>query len=435
MDIKTIQEIIEKDATRREAIATSRRYYDNENDILTTGVSPSDGSKDPLRSADNRISNNFYQDMVDEKASYMFTYPVLFDLDNNKELNDLVVTTLGDEFEAISKELCIEASNCANSWLHYWIDADTKEFEYDVVETNQVIPVYDNTLKKRLKEVYRYYEDTIEGHKLVIFEHWTTSNFDKYYFKGSIASGDLKPAGDPEMLLHNLGRVPFIQFANNHRQQSDLKKTKSLIDLYDKVLSGFANDLEDIQQIIYILEDYGGEDLKEFLGDLKRYKAVKTDTGNGGGGVKTLQIDIPVEARKVILDELPKLIYNAGQALEKNVESFGQASGVALKFFYRKLELKAGLTETEFKKGFNELIRAILRHFNKDDKVKIQQTYTRNMISNDLEDAQIAQASMNILPRKLIWKKHPWSEDADYTEELWKEEEKELDPYDDIANE
>ncbi len=274
MDLKTIKSIIQSDNTRRQEIAISRKYYDNENDIVRTGVNPSSSDSDPLRNADNRISNNYHQDMVDEKASYMFTYPVLFDLDNNKELNKLIANTLGDDFESITKDLCIEASNCAASWIHYWIDTDTNNFEYAIVDTEQIIPIYDGTLKKGLDGIYRYYESTVNGVDAVIFEHWTRDTFTKYYLKGSINSSDLKVLAAPEEVLHNLGRVPFIEFANNRRKQSDLKKYKHLIDLEDKVLSGFANDLEDIQQIIYILEDYGGEDLKEFLGDLKRYKAI-----------------------------------------------------------------------------------------------------------------------------------------------------------------
>ncbi len=55
---------------------------------------------------------------------------------------------------------------------------------------------------------------------------------------------------------------------------------------------------------------------------------------------KTLEIEIPVEARKVILEILKKQIYESSQGLQQDVESVGNASGVALKFFYRKLELK-----------------------------------------------------------------------------------------------
>lgn len=423
MNVEQIKKIIENDYNRRETILKNKEYYDNNNDILKTGVNPNNDDSDPLRNADNRISHNFHQLLVDEKASYMFTYPVLFDLNNNVELNKKVTEALGDDFESISKELCIEASNCSNAFLHYWIDDENKKFEYALVKTEQVIPVLSNTLKKKLVEVYRYYESKVEQQSVVIFEHWTDKEFTKYTLKGNLSeiSGMFLPE---ETVVHELGVVPFIEFRNNNRNQSDLSKYKSLIDLFDKVVSGYANDLEDIQQIIYILENYGGEDLKEFLSDLKRYKTIKTenDGAGSGGGVKTLQIEIPVEARNKILELVKKQIYESGQGLQQDTESVGNASGVALKFFYRKLELKAGLTETEFKKGFNQLIRAILRYLKQDENVKIQQTYTRNMISNDVENSQIARNSVGIISNKTIRKNHPWAEDPEFEEKQIEEE-------------
>ena len=200
------------------------------------------------------------------------------------------------------------------------------------------------------------------------------------------------------------------------KQTDDLKKYKDLLDIYDKVLSGFANDLEDIQQLIYILENYGGEDLKEFLGDLKRYKTVKTETGADGrtnGGLKTLQIEIPVEARKTILEILEKRIYKAAQSLDMDNSNFGNSSGVALKFFYRKLELKAGLLQIEFERGFNQLIRAILQYLGITEYKTINQTWTRNMISNDLENAQIAVESKDVISDETIIKNHPWVENPE----------------------
>ena len=50
----------------------------------------------------------------------------------------------------------------------------------------------------------------------------------------------------------------------------DLKNIKPLIDVYCKVFSGFVNDLEDIQEVIFVLTNYGGADLGQFLRDLIR---------------------------------------------------------------------------------------------------------------------------------------------------------------------
>lgn len=296
-------------------------------------------------------------------------------------------------------------------------------FQYATIETEQCKPIFDGKLKKKLIGFYRYYEISEEDERYnvksyVIFEFWDNKHCEKYKFKGNLSGTGLTYMPEAyEEFEHELGEVPFIEFKNNRNMISDLKKYKDLIDIYDKVMSGYANDLEDIQQLIYILENYGGEDLKEFLGDLKRYKAIKTESTASGtkGGVSTLQIEIPVEARNSILDILKKQIYESGQALQQDNENFGNASGVALKFFYRKLELKAGLTQVEFEKGFNQLIRAIMRFLNISDwKTKlIIQTWTRNMISNDLENAQIAVESKDVVSDETIIKNHPWVEDPE----------------------
>jgi len=341
---------------------------------------------------------------------------------------------LGEDFRRKIKNIATEASNCGTAWLHYWIK-DNKDFKYEIVDTEQIIPIYSNTLERELTAVIRYYtvleeqdEGVGEDKAILKVQYWTNKDMLEYKFQ------DNTTAGEPTTvkITHKLGEVPFIEFANNAKKSSDLSRYKPQLDLYDRVMSGYANDLEDIQQIIYILEDYGGEDLGEFLGELKRYKTVKTESNpNGGssGGLKTLQIDIPVEARKVILEILKKQIYESGQALQQDVESVGNASGVALKFFYRKLELKSGLMETEFRSGLNKLAKAVLKFLNMDAK-KIQQTYTRNMISNDLENAQIAQISVGIIPDKFILNNHPWVDDVEEAERLLEEERK--DEYEDL---
>ncbi|MGL5642512.1 MAG: phage portal protein, partial [Paraclostridium sp.] len=112
------------------------------------------------------------------------------------------------------------------------------------------------------------------------------------------------------------------------------------------------------------------------------------------------------------------------QGLQQDTESVGNASGVALKFFYRKLELKSGLLETEFKSAYNKLVRAILKFLSIDENKNINQTWTRNMISNDLETAQIAQMSLGVIPNKFIYQNHPWIDNPEEAEKLMKEEEK-----------
>lgn len=419
MDINKIKKIIQSDYDRRRQILIEKRYYENDNLIKDKGILPTNA--DPIRNADNRVSHNFHQLITDEKTAYMFTYPVLFDV-GDKDQNKTIKEALGDDFKSESANLCTNATNSKVAWLHYWID-ESKKFQYAVVETEQCIPVFDGKLKKNLICFYRYYEEfeedeTAKRKEYVIFEFWDKAHCEKYKFKGNLQGTGLTYMPEAyEDFEHDFEDVPFIEFKNNRNFTSDLNKYKDLIDIYDKVISGYVNDIEDIQQIIYILENYGGEDLKEFNNTLKRYKAIKVGLDEQGvkGDVRTLSIEIPVEARNSILEIIKKQIYESGQALQQDTENFGNASGVALKFFYRKLELKSGLTQIEFEKGFNKLVRAIMKYLNIPDwnNKAIIQTWTRNMISNDLENAQIAIQSKDVISDETILKNHPWVEDPE----------------------
>ena len=429
MKLNRVLDLIKTNEAFFDKCREGKKYYSNKNDILEKGVcstSKESVGDDVLRHADNRVTHSFHPLLTDEKASYMFTYEPIIDVDDNENnVNSVVNEILGDNFSRKLKNLCIESTNCGVAWLHYWIDDKNQEFKFEKVNTEEVIPITDSSLEKNILEIIRYYdvseyidEETTAKKVYRYIEVWNDKEFTKY----KLDAGATVPV-NTETYTHQLGRVPFIKFANNMNETGDLDKYKKQIDLYDKVMSGYANDMEDIQQIIYILENYGGQDLDEFKTNLKRYKTIEVESNQiqGKGDFRTIQIDIPVEARKVILEELKKQIYEFAQGLQQDVESFGNASGVALKFFYRKLELKCGVTETEFRGGISELVGAILRYKGIPYK-KIQQTYTRNMISNDVENAQIAQQSVGVVPTKVILQNHPWIDDVDEALKLLDEE-------------
>ena len=414
----------------KDAITVGKDYYHNKTLIKETGVVPKTKSN-VLRNADNRIAHNFHQLLVDEKVAYMFTYPILIDIDDNEAINERVDDVLGQEFTRKMKDLGVEASNTGCAWLHYWAN-EKNEFKYEKVESEQIIPFYSDDLERELIEVLRTYkvveyDDNLTAIEFIVVEDWTKDTFDQYKFRYTIDGQDESQLNG---IRHNFGRVPFIPFANNSDETSDLIKYKDLVDLYDRVVSGYANDIEDIQEVMWIVTNYDGKS-GDFLKDVKKYKTIfLEDEGDGAkGDVKTLSVEIPVEARNSLLELLKKQIYESGQGLQQDNENFGNASGVALKFFYRKLELKAGLLETEFRESINKLVEAILDFYHLPYK-KISQVWSRNMIASDLETSQIATQSVGIIPEKLILQNHPWVDDVDEAERLLeKEEEKEVESF------
>ena len=438
MDIETMKQLIKKyepgHATFVTRAAVAERYYRNETDILFRDK-PKDKEKEesdnPLRNADNRIPRNFHGLIVNQKAAYAFTAPPLFDVGSTAS-NKRITEALGDEYAKNCMELCVNAANTSIGWVHY--GQGDSGFEWAVVPSEQIIPVFDRSLKRRLIGVMRVYPDIDDttGDNYTVYEYWTDAECQAFRRR----TGDelelltyYDMFMDPESgdmvadYRHDFGEVPFIPFYNNNIHTDDLRNIKPLIDVYDKVYSGFINDLDDIQELIFVLSGYGGQDLNEFLSDLKKYKAIKIESDEDGS-VSTLNIEIPIEARNSVLEATRKAIFEQGQGFDPQPENFGNQSGEALKFMYSLLEMKTGLMETEFKLGFARLVRAICKSLGIQCGTIIQ-TWTRTCIKNDTEQAQICKDSVGIVSKKTILKAHPLVEDADAEIKQLEKEEKE----------
>lgn len=441
MDIEEIKKLIRKyqaghtDFVRQ--IAKARAYYRNETDIMFPPLKEEREKKEkPLRNADNRIPFNFHGLLVNQKASYMFTAPPLFDLGEKKANKDLV-KFLGDKYPKLCKDLCIEASNCTVGWLHVWCDKKST-WKYAIVPAEQVIPVWSDSLEKELLGVFRSYQniDDDTGDTYIIYEYWNETECAAYRLKAGDELDQLLPYQmflvDPmlceyaDTYQHGVGEVPFFPFFNNNIDTDDLKNIKPLIDTYCKVFSGFVNDLEDIQEVIFVLTNYGGANLGQFLRDLKDYKAIQIESDGDGdhSGVSTLTIELPVEAREKLLEITRKCIFEQGMGIDPDPQNFGNSSGVALQFLYSLLEQKAGLQETEFRLGFGRFIRCVCRLNGisiKDD--TIVQTWTRTSVQNDQELSQIATQSKGIISDETIVAHHPWVDDSEKEMELLQEQE------------
>lgn len=393
------------------------RYYRNQPDILYEPAKKDDEGN-PLRNADNRIPRNYHGLLVNQKAAYMFTAPPLFDVGTNAG-SDKVMECMGDDYADQCMQLCVNAANAAIAWVHYW--EDESGFQWGVIPSEEIMPLWDNSLRRRLLGVVRTYKELDEenGKTYCVYELWT-----KEYTQAFRSVTDLSVTEglnyynrfiDPtsgEMIAdmkHDWEDVPFIPFFNNNIGTNDLVNVKKLIDVYNKVYSGFINDLDDVQELIFVLTNYGGTDLNGFLQDLKKYKTINVDEN---GALNTLNIEIPIEARKEVLDSTRKAIFEQGQGFDPQPETFGNQSGVALKFMYAKLEMKAGMTEVKFKTGFAKLIRAICRFYNIPC-TKIIQTWTRTCIQNDTELAAICQQSVGVVSRRTVLRNHPFVEDVD----------------------
>lgn len=438
MEIEVLKKLIKEQMPDHEKntqfIEEGERYYQNDNDILTSkdpvDANNNGSDKDnPLRSADNRISHPWHQLLVDQKASYTMTIPPSFDVEDD-EMNEEITKLLGDAFGKVAKDLAINASNSGVSWLHYWKDEEYGNFfRYAIVDSKQIIAIHSAKLIGKLEGVLRFYADYDEkGDKIIVYEFWNEKECHAFYRPASKGVDDLNEyqmfeiidisedstVGYTNVFEHDWpGRTTFIPLKNNTLGQPDLKKYKRLIDVYDKVYSGFVNDVDDIQEIIFVLTNYGGEDKREFLNDLKKFKMIKVDADedDAESGVETLAIDIPIEARTKILEMTREAIFTHGQGVDPQRNIGQNNSGKALQHMYSLLELKASMLETEFRLGFSELVRAILQYSGHDPDVEITQSWERTAINDDLDTAEVLTRVASFSSQEALAKANPIVED------------------------
>lgn len=408
------------------------RYYLNKNDITDKKPRFND-QKSPLRRADNKISSNFHQLLVDQKVNYLAS--VKPDLDLGKdELNKQLTDQLGSSFDNVLQQLSINASLGGVGWLHVWHSEKEKQFKYAVVKTNQIQAIYNNDMERDLLAVVRSYKNIDEdGKEYTYTEYWTKKDVSYFKHTSSIDSltVDNRITVRPDEYLdetervnivdHDFGRVPFIFFNNNSMQTADLIRYKGLIDAYDAVYNGFMNDLEDIQQVILILKGYEGTELEDFW-DMIKSQVVKLGDDNDapGSGLDKLTIDIPVEARNTFLDRTFDDIFVKGQGVNPTKLELGNNSGVAIKMLYTQLELKASQHEAQFRPALERLVKfAMMNQVADVEQLKLEQTWHRASINNELEKADIIAKLATVTSEETIAKANPLVTD-------WKQELKDL---------
>lgn len=427
--IEYIKQLIEENKESHEAFVRrsleAKKYYRNKTAI--TENNDVEQRDNPLRQADNRAPHNYHRLLVNQKIAYALTAPPQFDAINDEhdeeseenkktsqELNRKIKRALGIQFPRNAKRLGVEASNSGLAWLHVWVD-ENGGFRHHPVDPIQIIPIYSDKLDAELDAVLRVYEK--KG--VTYYEYWDADH--QYIFIQDEKDNWFRL----EEASHDWGRVPFIPFYNTDEGFRDIDDYLKLIDIYDKVYNGFVNDVEDIQEIIMILRGYGGEDQAELNANLRKWKSIALDDTDGS--IDTLKVEIPVEARTVILEFTRQRIFEAGMGLDPFDDRIGTTSGEAIKYKYSLLKMKAGLMETEFRFGFTELIQFVLIHLGEepDNYSEINQIWTPTAIKNDLEQAQIVAQLAPVTSKETIAKSNPLVDDWERELELLQQEEQE----------
>lgn len=402
-------------------INVGQKYYDKDNDINYQAYKQDLHGNIDYTNPDWRITTNFHQNLVDQKVSYVAGKPVTYAHDDDKVL-DVIHQVLDTRWDNKLIDILTAASNKGIDWLQVYINEDG-ELKLFRVPAEQAIPIWTDKEREQLNAFIRIF--TFNGETKV--EYWTAETVTYYVYE----NGGLIPDfyyGDEHIQTHfstgSWERVPFIAFKNNPEEVSDIWMYKSFVDAIDKRLSDVQNMFDESVELIYILRGYEGEDLSEFMEGLKYYKAINVSSD---GGVETIQVEVPVASTKEYLDMMRAYIVEFGQGVDFQTDKFGSAtSGIALKFLYTNLNLKANKLKNKANVALQELMQFIL-DFNKIklDAKEIEITFNFNVMVNDLEQSQIG-AQSQYLSKETLVRHHPWVDDPKAELERLDEEQLEL---------
>jgi len=329
-------------------------------------------------SANNKIPHPFLSILIDQKASKVAGKPISLSIANDVDEASDEITPDAREFEDELTKLCgvtfddkvydwiVGASKHSVEWLHPYINT-RGEFKYIVCPATEIIPIYDTQYEDELLYVLRFYlVDLVDanGQSLKRYKvEWWTKEDVTYWAQDAAGSYfidmfypvnpmphwmmEFTTSGKKTLEAHSWGRVPFIELQNNARGRTDLADIKPLVDAYDKVVSGWANDIDDFAEQILVVKNLaihdrelkaGMSELAVFVQNLKEHHVITID---GDGDVKSLKADIPVEAKERFLSMTRKAIFYFGRGVDSSPDVIGQSpSGVALQHLYSLLDMK-----------------------------------------------------------------------------------------------
>lgn len=446
---KLIQAILRRDnggILKSVQIPNNIAYYNSDNVIITerkkyywdyeNGVSCEDYSK-----ANNRIPHGYHKEIVDQATNYLVgkRFDVLYD----EEITDEVALLL-DGVMFKDNELHIKTSEYLGEmqlkhygWWYVFQDEDGS-FRFEKIDTEELTAIYDTTIDNNITAMIREYSEMQYNDKTDDFEYITYvavySNKEVTIFtlnkSGKLEEVEKKPLLSKEIEfvdgtteITGTGEwhgVPFIPIEFDEYEKTQLDFYKDFIDMIDIDISDLANNIQDIQEVIWVLENYAGQDLRDFMEDLRQNKSIKV---GAGGSVDALKNEIPTDARKELFQTLQKSIYKFGQGVDLDVASISNVAQETLTIMFSRLDLKCDNFEIRLTKSIRELYNFLSDYLYyatgvEIDLSEVEITFNRDIIINESSRIENLVKSTNILSEKTILSNHPYVKDVNMEMEL-----------------
>ena len=411
------------------------RYYEGDHDILKRErMMIGEGGR--LEKVDNlpnnRIVDNQYAKLVNQKANYIDGKPFVIESDNENYVKELNLV-MGKNFFRLLKSAGKSALNGGIAWLFPYYGEDGS-LCFRLFPAYEILPFWKDREHTDLDCAVRLYSVIgYEGKDTKLFEKvevFDGNGITFFTLNGGKLEADSENPNKPyvtaigeegEVTALNWQKIPLVALKYNEAEIPLLKKVKCLQDGLNVMISDFENNMqEDARNTILVLKNYDGTDLGEFRRNLSTFGAVKVRyDGDTKGGVETLEVQINAENYRSILELFKKAIIENGMGYDaKDDRMAGNPNQMNIQSMYSDIDLEANDMETELQATFENLLWFVNAHLANTGKgdfsnEEVSITFNRDMLMNESEVIDNCAKSVGILSNETIVAQHPWVNDVD----------------------
>lgn len=357
----------------------------------------------------HKLNNDFFSEIVDFKTGYFAGNPIAYAYSNTdealedtgdagdseaemQEARDEAVKTITDfvtRSNMFDKDMeCTKyATICGYAARLFYIDPDGSE-RVMVIPPNEAIILSKSRDITEPTYALRYYVVTdINDKEIVKAEFYDETSI--YYAEGSMGGLTIV-----EVKPHLFDACPLQGIPNNLEMLGDAEKVLALIDAYDRALSDTNNEVDSFANAYMVYENVAMSE--DEIRKAQVSGAIQFLSGGTNGKVYFLTKDINDNFIEHHLDRLEKNIRHLSKTPNLSDESFGTASGVALKFKILGLENKCGMFQAKMISAGTYMFALLATSWAKKqikiDPLQCTMSFKRNFPLDLLSEAQTVQA-------------------------------------------
>lgn len=362
-------------------------YYDGKQKIQEKYV---EDSTKPC----NKITVNQCYRVVQSYSGYLSGIPISYTSD--EDISDILEILKFNDYHKEDNQLLRDALIYGVAYELNYLDEEAQQ-RFIYLNPTEVIPIYKNDLDRALVAVIRIYSandvDDIGKYYLDIY-----TDAEIKHYQTDMSYSTMKLLGiEP----HYFGQVPVVVFELNQDRESIFAQIMDLQDAYNKLLSANVDDYEAFVDCYMYLKGITAD--TEELTRMKVNRILLLDEDSDAGYITKPDNS---EGVKNLLDKIEDRIERIAQAPDFNDESFGNASGISIKYKLLGMENICSNIEANMRQALQkrlELICAIQRLTASEFVWRdVNIVFTRNIPVNEAEQAELVNKLRGLVSDKTL---------------------------------